>query len=579
MRPRLLIVLLVALLAACRRDDFRGANVVVIGIDTLRADHVGVYGYARPTTPRIDAFAGEAVRFETAISQSSWTVPGFASMFTGLVPSAHGAGEGRCPDVIKLGTAPETLASALHAAGYRTAAFVSNVWVSAEVGLARGFDEHTRLGLSEEAVDRATEWLRAPPREPFHLFVHVVDPHQPYAPDPEDARPFVDPDYRGSIGTSFSGTARAEWNAADRRRIVDLYDGEVRFADRMVGRLLDTLDQTGLAAHTIVVVISDHGEELFDHGAIGHGHTLYDELLRVPFLIRFPGGWAHGVRREPVRTMDLFPTLLDALERPIPAGLNGASLMPLLRGGVAPGTDVALSEYPCFAPDVGLQSLRTPRAKLLFSPTSGHAELFDLADDPHEHTDVALLRPAVMSDLRARLAATASAARSGFHLILRGGARGGVVRARLKALSLFTDVALLQGERGDRVRVLHDGRILDLEVRLAPAAPPLDSGDTDIVAFRTAGDLGFVLRSLAFDGDSEARTDIVLGNGATMMQRMPLPIRLDVNVAGMTVLRPMPTQLRLDGKPRLQLAFVQGKEKTEITPEMAERLRLLGYVR
>jgi len=579
---RLAVLLLVAILSGCRGDDFRDANVVVIGIDTLRADHVGAYGYPRPTTPRIDAFARGAVRFETAVSQSSWTVPGFASMFTGLVPSEHRAGEGMCPDVTSLDDRHETLAGALRAGGYRTASFVSNVWVSSELGLARGFDEHERVMFSSDAVERALGWLRERRRSPFFLFVHVMDPHKPYAPSAEDARPFVDPAYHGPIGASFSGGVVPGWNDADRRRIVDLYDGEVRFADGLVGRVLDTLDELGLTERTIVVVVSDHGEELFDHAGIGHGHTLFDELLLVPFLIRFPGAWAHGAVARPVRTMDLFPTLLDAVGRPVPAGLNGVSLMPLLRGAAdAPPTEVALSESPCFAADVGLQSLRTAHEKLVFSPVSAHAQLFDLTTDPHEQTDLAAERPADVAALRDRLAEEASRVRDGFHLIVRGAGEGSEVRLRLEAAAGFHDVALLSGEPSDHVRVTRKGTVLEAALRSTGSRAGIRGDDVDVVAFRTGNDEPFVVRRVLYDRVPLARADVTIGNGATMYQRMVVPLRLDANLGGMLVVRPVPAPPRLDHKPRLQVAFVRPATapKAAVTPEMAERLRAMGYVR
>src|SRR5262249_1626754 len=271
------VVLLLVLALGCGREDFRDANIVIVGIDTLRADHVGAYGYARPTTPRIDAFSKDAVKFTTAVSQSSWTLPAFASMLTGLLPSYHRAGEGAFPSVSYLDPSVTTLPTVLHEAGFHTASFVSNVWVGAEVGMTQGYDEHKESMLSEEAASNAVKWLGAHRAERLFLFVHIMAPHQPYWPGPEDAAPFIDPAYTGPVGMSFIGDVDPKWTDADRRRVVDLYDGDIHFADRLTGQVLDAIAELGLDRKTIVVVIADHGEELFDHGHLSHGNTLYDE--------------------------------------------------------------------------------------------------------------------------------------------------------------------------------------------------------------------------------------------------------------------------------------------------------------
>jgi arylsulfatase A-like enzyme len=257
------MLVLAVVLAGCGApppERVAGANVVLIGIDTLRADHLGCYGYRRPTSPRLDALARQAVLFETAVTQSPWTLPAFASIFTGLLPSSHRAGEGKQLNVSRLDPARETLATILHRAGYRTGSFVSNGYVGRDVGMAEGFDEHREAMQAAGAAAQAVGWLEAHGAERFFVFLHIVDPHQPYAPPAEHAAPFLDPAYTGPIGTSFSGFAQPGWDDADRRRVIDLYDGEVHFADSLVGRVVDTLTTLGVLDRTLVVVTSDHGE-------------------------------------------------------------------------------------------------------------------------------------------------------------------------------------------------------------------------------------------------------------------------------------------------------------------------------
>jgi arylsulfatase A-like enzyme len=537
---------------------------------------VGAYGYPRPTSPRIDAFSRDAIVFKTAVSQSSWTLPSFASMFTGLIPSAHRAGEGTCPHVTTLDATHDTLATVLRNAGYETASFVSNAWTSTDVGLARGFDLHEQAKISVAAVNRAIEWLGQPRRLPFFLFVHIVDPHQPWIPLPEDASLFLDPAYDGAIGSwGFSGGPNLEWNAADRRRIVDLYDAELRWADRLTGRVLDALDERGFAKRTIVVITSDHGEELFDRGTLGHGHTLYDEVLLVPFLIRFPGGKPRGSIATPVRTMDLFPTMLDAVGLPVPAGLDGISLMPLVRGS-GPGPDFAVSEYVCFAPDPTFQSLRTPHEKLLFHPTNGRAELYDLVADPRETTDVAPAEPVVVQALRDRLAETIPTV-DGFHLIGRGGGTDVRLRVRLDAPTKFVDVRLDRGERTDGFRLRRDGTRLDLKLRLTPRARP-HVADLDDVVFHTGQDRPFRLRSMTVDEEPMSVRQLSFGNERPASGMLPLILGLQT--PGMVVSRALPPPVRIDLKPRVQIAFVRraAAPQAVITPELGERLRALGYM-
>jgi arylsulfatase A-like enzyme len=265
------VMLAAAIAAGCRETPRGPTNVVVVAIDTLRADHLGCYGYSRPTTPRIDALAGEGVVFEHAISQSPWTLPAFASILTGVIPQRHGAGQGKQCLLRPCGAlAPDqaTLAELFARAGYRTASFVSNGFVGSESGLARGFEQASTWLSGTLAVNHALAWLeeqqkRPEQAPPFFLFVHLVEPHMPYAPPPEDVAPFLDPAYPGPLGTYVDGSSLPERPTdADRRRIVDLYDGDVHWADRLAGRVFDAVGGLGASRRTLVAVVADHGEEL-----------------------------------------------------------------------------------------------------------------------------------------------------------------------------------------------------------------------------------------------------------------------------------------------------------------------------
>jgi arylsulfatase A-like enzyme len=571
--------ILALLLVGCGRTDWRGANVVVIAIDTLRADHVGAYGYARPTTPRLDRLAAEGLVFETAISQSSWTLPAFASIFTGLLPSYHRAGEGRFPAVSRLENRYPTLATLLSAAGYQTASFVSNVWVSAEVGMARGFARHQQFPLGEQAAGAAIDWLREVREEPFFLFVHLIDPHQPYIPTAEDLAEFADPQYDGPLKTQCLGDASPAWTPADRRRVVDLYDGEVRWSDRLTGRVLDALAERGFDQRTIVAVTSDHGEELLDRGAIGHGRTLYDEVLRVPLMIRFPGG-RRGRVRQMVRTMDLFPTLLESVGQPVPHGVQAKSFLPVARGGAASGDlDIALSEFVCFG-DVDLKSVRTPSDKLLVSMDSGRTRLFDLAADPGEKHDVVAKRPEMAVTLRARLDQELAASGDGLYVIARSGWQRSLVRARLSAAAAFENVALWDPEQGDAFRLSPDGKVLDLKLRLVPeTGGPLKKVDVDGVRFGIAGGRHCVIQRFDVDGGPAPRGMVNLGDDPARFPGPP-PWAFGPDVPGVRVRHLEAREAGLDGQPRIRFAAVKrGAAPTAtVSAETRERLRALGYL-
>jgi arylsulfatase len=320
-------------------------NIVLVTIDTLRADHLDVYGYARPTSPSLAAFAKDGVVFETAISAAPATQLSTASLLTGLWPVSHMESTRDRPDgAAYLRSGFTTLAERLAAAGYATAGFVSNPALRAEEGFAQGFatwdDTSGRAAEAEGVVAPAIAWLETAPR-PFFLWVHLVDPHHPY--DPPELGPWEDPsDARAAAlrrtWTSLSfaeQTARmqaveraSDLDPATRAFFVDRYDTEIRHADAGVGRLLAALEERGATrANTWIAVTADHGEEFLDHGRLLHSHTLYDELLHVPLILRGPATPA-GLRvAEQIPSIDLAATLLAAAGQPID-DLDARSLAP-----------------------------------------------------------------------------------------------------------------------------------------------------------------------------------------------------------------------------------------------------------
>ncbi len=322
----------------------RRPSVIVILIDTLRADHLGCYGYGKETSPNIDAFAGDASLFERAFAQSSWTKPSVASLITGLLPRSHTAN--RREDAL-----PEpalTLAERLGALGYRTAGFVTNTNVAAEFGFAQGFgtyelllDEDERLGYAraEVLVDRALAHLEERGEEPFFLYLHATDPHDPYTFTPGGKESVGSTDFMEALE---AGEIRSD--AATREKLLALYDEKIRYTDRELGRLFDALRKRGLYENSLIVLVSDHGEEFFEHGWWRHGKTLYQEQLHVPFLVKWPEGAAAGRRlQDVVQHVDLVPTVLDFLGEATEGDLPGRSLWRLIQSGEA--FDSVVSSY------------------------------------------------------------------------------------------------------------------------------------------------------------------------------------------------------------------------------------------
>ena len=352
-------------------------NVLLISIDTLRADHLGAYGFPRPTTPHIDAVAREGVLFTDVRTPVPMTLPAHVSMLTGTLPPTHGLRDNL---LSRLPEGSSTLAGMLKARGFATGAVVSSFVLDRRFGTSQGFDTYDdrfqavhKIGdLSErkgdEAARLAGEWLGAHKDGPFFLLAHFYDPHDPYDP-PE---PFA-----------------SRWKDHP-------YEGEVAFADHCVGLLLEKLRQLGLLDSTLIVITSDHGEMLGEHGELNHGFFVYEGALRVPLIVRVPG--AQGAPRQihlPVSLIDIVPTVLSLVGAEVPKDVQGVDLSPWLAGRGAGG-----GGRPLYAETVtptryyGANSLLAVIADGWKYIETSRPELYDLRRDPAEAVNLLEREPA-----------------------------------------------------------------------------------------------------------------------------------------------------------------------------------------
>ena len=357
-------------------------NVLLITIDTLRADHLGCYGDTRASTPSIDRLASDGVLFERAETAAPITLPAHASILTGTYPASHGV---RNNGTYRLGRA-DTLAEVLHAHAYRTAAVISGYPLATRYGLSQGFDsyddrlppeKHRQVSFRERKAEEVTRaglaWVVERPDQRFFLWLHYFDPHAPYAPP----SPYAE---------QYSLTP---------------YDGEIAYVDREVGKFLERLRHLGLMDETLVVLVSDHGEGLGDHGEATHGVFLYESTLRVPMILSLPGVLPRGKRvSTPIRTIDLMPTVLKLVDLPEPEDIQGTSLLPLASRRGADLLLKSVSESILPRENYGwseLASIRVGDWKYILAPRE---ELYDLRTDPQELKNLADRREADLGRFR-----------------------------------------------------------------------------------------------------------------------------------------------------------------------------------
>lgn len=391
-------------LAACGAADRPPPNVLFISLDTLRADRLGCYGSAAGLTPGLDAWAAGATRWERCTATAPWTVPSHASMFTGLFPHAHGAHSfepvsARVDNVWILAEEHETLAEVLASEGYVTGAVVANVaYLGPALGLNQGFETWSLVRERAPRINReALQWIEGVPEgRPWMLFLNYMDAHRPYNVEPIAGEQRIDPkDFSGTLLDRLYERVLVKQEPAGKlgERIEKQYDRAVRNLDAALGELFAELRQRGLLQHTLVVVTSDHGEYFGEHGLVEHSKDVYEEALRVPLVVKFPGQTEPAVRAEPITLAHLPRLILDGLSGEISA--RHAAGFPLVPGE---GPLVAENYYSRLRDVLDErfgERFRRVRTVLyeggykLIHSSDGRHELYNLARDPSESENLA----------------------------------------------------------------------------------------------------------------------------------------------------------------------------------------------
>jgi len=406
----LLFLFVLSFLLITTKNSRRNAdlNVILISIDTLRADHLSCYGYSKPTTPNIDDFSQDAVLFKRCIAQSSSTLQSHASMLTSLVPLHHGASFAKkraLPKRIK------TLAELLKEKGFKTVSFNDGGQLAPAFGLNQGFDMYrsTKKNFDEfnftHIVTQSINWIEENSDRNFFMFLHTYETHTPYTPKEKYLQLF-DQNYAGRLPAYTSEGIAQKINRGDlsiteedRLHIIHTYDAEIKSMDESFQTLIDYLKKKELYERTIIIFTSDHGEEFNEHGVMAsHSHTLFNELLHIPLIVKFANSkFASRQVDELVRSIDIMPTILDTLNTKPSPYMEGISLMPLIKGQKPKIDTYAISERDM---EITLKnecwSIMNERWKLY------NSRLYDLKNDAEEKIDVSDMHLNMKKSLRKR---------------------------------------------------------------------------------------------------------------------------------------------------------------------------------
>ena len=559
------------------------APVIVIMIDTLRADHLSMYGYERPTSPVLESFARDAVLFTSCFSQAPWTVPSVASILTSAYSSAHQAGRhdllhAHAPGmdlkfVDKFDPLVLTLPEVLRDAGYRTVLVSNNVFLSPLFNFDGFFVRSSWMvypeSKGEDLARESIEQLRQYAHDPLFMFVVFMDPHVP---------PSAPPPFSGQF------SRKGDLSASD--LAIDGYDADVAYVDSQVGAFLAELKKLGTYTRALIVIMADHGEELYERGTLGHDHSRFDEVIHTPLLIKFPDRqYAGAVVDRLVRNLDVGATILDYLELDLPQGARGSSVMPLIRpeSGGSPPDRLALTESEGLLSAEEKISVHSRRHKLIYNVHTGRELLFDLSEDPREERDLSTSAFSLVEDLRVPVHALFMEKFAGLHLACRSGTPAVVSGSVEAEKPVLERVHLYFHEDGDTAQLSSPGTAkfsLDLT----------DGFDAVLIQGLSAGDGARF--ALDVDGAPISPAQISLGSPPTPAVENPWSTPdierysvVDFGAAAELARskeRPSAPRCfvwttRVEGT-RLGAGATSEGEQGEIDQELRERLRTLGYI-
>ena len=570
-------------LVACHTEKTVPAtppNIIIYLVDTLRRDHLGIYGYSRDTAPRLSEFAADAVRFDRAFSPSSWTRPAVASLLSGIYPAQHGART----RLDKIAPGVELIGEYLHAAGYHNAAFVSNVNVLPIWGFERGFDRFVDVDSklkdrhSDAVNDAVFQYLDEGVPAPFLLYVHTRDPHEPYEPPP----PFDQlwPAAAPADATTRPKRDKPPWVVKNIQR----YDGEVSYNDDQFGKFLDRLKADGLYRDSLIVFTADHGEEFYERGVWGHGQSLFGEVVRIPLLIKLPGSRRAGsVLDAPTTLVDLLPTLLSAAGVAVPEGLAGIDLLPAIERG----EDQKLDERSLFfeldlVGKTGQRTVSTAMIRGEFKYTARSQPtheigLWNLELDANEITNLANEIPETREALAEEIEAYRNLDASGVHFWVAGSrpARA-VAKGTLLTTGRFERVRGPGHETDDRVVIHRGSHRMTFELVLESGSAMADRDGIVFDVFPLGSTI--VLEQFSVEGEAGP---VLLGRDASPAGE--LPVEIDRESPALAVGHPDELFGRSTSPATgasAHIGFVsraQGK-LSDLAPPIAERLKALGYI-
>lgn len=560
-------------------------NIIIFLIDAMRPDHLSAYGYSRNTSPHINKFASDSIVFTNAYSQCSWTRPSVGVLFTGQYPSSHGA-IGREDS---LDSRLPTLAGLMKISGYETAAFSANPNVFPEYGFKKGFDVFFKIEAPKyyATADRVNESIfkfldKRSSKKPLFMFVHTMDAHYPYIPPkPYSAK------YSGApIPAKHSGISRQALELMNR------YDGGISFDDLCFGKLIDRLKSKGMYDNSIIILMSDHGEEFEDHGGLYHGWTLYEELVRIPLIIKLPESRRAGARsKHTVRIIDIMPTIAELMNTKDFSRMYGKSFLPSLAGVETKSSPANLYAEENLDGHV-LRSWTDDGIKLIDEQSpKKNVYLFDLKSDSAERKNLAASENTRVAALTDRMNNFASLFRQGFSLEFINGRPPleiHSIRGYLKiAGGKFIDAGATDTEEDDSIVIDKSGQSIHFRFLLKNRPNPVRIDppvlhDAEKIYFKVSSPGARLRLQLETAGDAVPVERILLGSGAVPDGNLKMPLEFRAADSAL-VLSPGAAPLLPPEKGGFACRFYRIPEvssrKVKINEDQKRRLRDLGYIR